>query len=181
MSLVLYTIYKPDNVMMKLKTSLLKRPLIAFASGVTGALTLTLIHEAARRYLADAPRMDVLGMRVIAKGMSQLTEQPPAEKDLFKYSLVGDIISNSLYFSLIGTGRRAWWRGATLGLAAGVGGVLLPGPLGLGAEPSGRTPQTKVMTVAWYVLGGLAAAALSRTLFEKPSVEELDEDDIAVV
>jgi hypothetical protein len=167
--------------MMKLKTSLLKRPLIAFASGVTGALTLTLIHEAARRYLADAPRMDVLGMRVIAKGMSQLTEQPPAEKDLFKYSLVGDIISNSLYFSLIGTGRRAWWRGATLGLAAGVGGVLLPGPLGLGAEPSGRTPQTKAMTVAWYVLGGLAAAALSRTLFEKPSVEELDEDDIAVV
>jgi hypothetical protein len=181
LSLVLYTIYKPDNVMMKLKTSLLKRPLIAFASGVTGALTLTLVHEAARRWLADAPRMDVLGMRVIAKGMSQLREQPPAEKDLFKYSLVGDIISNSLYFSLIGTGRRAWWRGATLGLAAGMGGVLLPGPLGLGAEPSGRTPQTKVMTVAWYVLGGLAAAALSRTLFEKPSVEELDEDDIAVV
>jgi hypothetical protein len=37
------------------------------------------------------------------------------------------------------------------------------------------------MTVAWYVLGGLAAAAISRTLFEKPTVEELDEDDVAVV
>jgi hypothetical protein len=37
------------------------------------------------------------------------------------------------------------------------------------------------MTVAWYLLGGLAAATLSRTLFEKPSVEELDEDDIAVI
>jgi hypothetical protein len=167
--------------MIKLKTSLLKRPLIAFASGVTGAVTLTLVHEAARRCLPNAPRMDVLGMRVIAKGMSQLNEQPPNEKDLFKYSLVGDIISNSLYYSLIGTGRKAWWRGAALGLAAGLGGVLLPGPLGLGEEPSGRTPQTKVMTVAWYLLGGLAAATLSRTLFEKPSVEELDEDDIAVV
>lgn len=167
--------------MMKLKTGLLKRPLIAFASGVTGALTLTLVHETARRCLPNAPRMDVLGMRAIAKGMSQLNERPPGEKELFKYSLVGDIISNSLYFSLIGTGRKAWWRGAALGMAAGIGGVLLPGPLGLGEEPSGRTPQTKVMTVAWYLLGGLAAAALSRTLFEKPSVEELDEDDIAVV
>jgi hypothetical protein len=123
--------------MIKLKTSLLKRPLIAFASGVTGAVTLTLVHEAARRCLPNAPRMDVLGMRVIAKGMSQLNEQPPNEKDLFKYSLVGDIISNSLYYSLIGTGRKAWWRGAALGLAAGLGGVLLPGPLGLGEEPSG--------------------------------------------
>jgi hypothetical protein len=167
--------------MTKLKTSLLKRPLIAFASGITGAVTLTLVHEAARRFLPNAPRMDVLGMRAIARGLSQLHEPPPAEQDLFKYSLVGDIISNSLYYSLIGTGRKAWWRGAALGLAAGVGGVLLPGPLGLGAEPSGRTPQTKVMTVAWYLLGGLAAATLSRTLFEKPSVEELDEDDIAVV
>jgi hypothetical protein len=167
--------------MKKLKTSLLKRPLVAFASGVTGAVTLTLVHEAARRVLPNAPRMDVLGMRAIARGMYQLNEQPPGEKDLFRYSLIGDIISNSLYYSLIGTGRKAWWRGAALGLAAGLGGVFLPGPLGLGAEPSGRTPQTKVMTVAWYLLGGLAAATLSRTLFEKPSVEELDEDDIAVV
>jgi hypothetical protein len=167
--------------MTKLKTSLLKRPLIAFASGVTGALTLTLVHEAARRILPNAPRMDVLGMRAIARGMYQLNERPPAQQDLFKYSMLGDIISNSLYYSLIGTGRKAWWRGAALGLAAGVGGVLLPGPLGLGTEPSGRTPQTKVMTVAWYLLGGLAAATLSRMLFEKPSVEELDEDDIAVV
>lgn len=167
--------------MMKLKTSLLRRPLVSFASGVAGAVTLTLIHETARRLLPDAPRMDVVGMRAIAKSMEKLHEQPPPEEELFKYSLVGDLISNSLYYSLIGTGRKAWLRGTALGLAAGVGGVLLPGPLGLGAEPSGRTPQTKVMTIALYLIGGLAAAGLSRALFEKPSVEELDEDDIAVV
>ena len=167
--------------MKKPKAHFLKRTLIAAASGVTGALTLTLIHETARRLLPNAPRMDVLGMRAIARGMYHFNEKPPEEEKLFQYSILGDIISNSLYYSFTGTGRRAWWRGAILGAAAGVGGVVLPGPLGLGKEPSGRTPQTKAMTVAWYVLGGLAAAALSRTLFEKPTVEELDEDDVAVV
>ncbi len=167
--------------MKKPTTTTLKKPLVALASGITGALALTAIHETARRLVPNAPRMDILGMRAIARGMYHFNEQPPEEKELFKYSMVGDIISNSLFYSLTGAGRKAWWRGAALGLAAGVGGVLLPGPLGLGTEPSGRTPQTKVMTIAWYVLGGLAAAALSRTLYEKPSVAELDEDDVAVV
>lgn len=167
---------------MKIKqNSLLKKSLISLASGVTGALTLTLVHEVARRYVPHAPRMDVLGMRAIAKGMYKLNVQPPAEEKLFQYSIIGDLVSNSLYYTLTGTGRKAWWRGATLGLAAGIGGVVLPKPLGLGEEPSGRTPQTKAMTVTWYLLGGLAAAALSRTLLPKPTVEELDEDDVAVV
>jgi len=167
--------------MKKTKTHLLKKSLIALASGVTGAVTLTIIHETARRFIPNAPRMDVLGMRAIARGMYKMDEMPPDEDKLFQYSIIGDIVSNSIYYSLTGTGRQAWLRGATLGAVAGIGGVLLPGPLGLGEEPSGRTPQTKAMTVAWYLLGGIAAAALSRTLFEKPTVEELDEDDVAVV
>lgn len=167
--------------MKKSATTLLKRPLIALASGLTGALTLTLVHETARRVLPNAPRMDILGMRAIARGMYQFNERPPDEAKLFQYSMLGDIISNSIYYSLTGTGRRAWVRGAVLGAAAGIGGVVLPGPMGLGEAPSGRTPQTKAMTIAWYLIGGLAAAALSRALFEKPSVEELDEDDVAVV
>ncbi|MDB5263656.1 MAG: hypothetical protein JWQ14_2939 [Adhaeribacter sp.] len=167
--------------MKKPKTHLLRKSLISVASGLTGAIALTIVHETARRFIPNAPRMDVLGMRAIARGMYKMDEQPPDENKLFQYSIIGDILSNAIYYSLTGTGRKAWLRGAALGALAGVGGVVLPGPLGLGTEPSGRTPQTKVMTVAWYLLGGLAAAALSRTLFEKPTVEELDEDDVAVV
>jgi hypothetical protein len=167
--------------MKKTKTHLLKKTLVSLASGVTGAIALTVVHETARRFIPTAPRMDVLGMRAIARGMYKMDERPPEEDKLFQYSIIGDIISNSIYYSLTGTGRKAWLRGAVLGAMAGIGGVVLPGPLGLGKGPSGRTPQTKVMTVAWYLLGGLAAAALSRTLFEKPTVEELDEDDVAVV
>jgi hypothetical protein len=36
--------------------------------------------------------------------------------------------------------------------------------MGLGSEPSARTPATAAMTVAWYTLGGLVAAAATRAL-----------------
>ena len=47
--------------------------------------------------------------------------------------------------------------GALLGLTAGVGALVLPGPLGLGEAPAKRTGGTAAMTLAWYTLGGLAA------------------------
>ena len=46
----------------------------------------------------------------------------------------------------------------------GVGGVALPGLFGLGEVPGNRTPQTQVMTVAWYTVGELAAGTVARGL-----------------
>lgn len=105
--------------------------------------------------------MDMLGMRAIAKSMRALGHEPPPEELLHPISLGGDILSNSLYYSLIGLGgsRNAWLCGALLGLAAGVGAVALPKRLGLSDEPAARTNTTKALTVSWYLLGGLAAAA----------------------
>jgi hypothetical protein len=138
----------------------------AAASGLIGACALTLIHESARQVIPSAPRMDILGKRAIAKSMRWLDREPPAEDRLHNITLAGDIISNSAYYSLIGLGKPegALLRGAILGLAAGVGGVLLPEPLGLGNAPSARTPQTKAMTVAWYLAGGIVAALTYRAL-----------------
>jgi hypothetical protein len=45
--------------------------------------------------------------------------------------------------------------------------VALPGPLGLGSEPVARSPARQAMTVGWYMLGGLAAAAVYRSLLER--------------
>jgi len=167
--------------MKKLKTDSVERPLIALVSGITGAVALTLTHETIRRYIPQAPRMDVLGMRAIARGLYHLNKRPPEEDKLFEYSIIGDLVSNSLYYTLTGTGHKVWWRGTALGLAAGIGGVMLPGPLGLGKEPSGRTNATKAMTVGLYLLGGLVTAAMSWALLGKPSPEELDQDNVAVV
>jgi hypothetical protein len=80
---------------------------------------------------------------------------------LHEAALVGDIVSNSLYYSLVGAGpaRDAMRNGALLGLAAGLAAVFLPERLGLGRQPTEDTPETQLMTVAWYTIGGLAAGA----------------------
>jgi hypothetical protein len=131
----------------------------ALGSGLLGAFTLTLVHETARRYIDDAPRMDVVGMRAIKRAAHAAGTEPP--DPLHEAALVGDIVTNSLYYGLVGLGSRedALRNGAILGLAAGLGAVFLPGPLGLGRQPTEDTPQTELMTVAWYLLGGLAAGA----------------------
>ncbi len=139
--------------------------LTALGSGLAGAATLNVIHETIRRIRpADAPRMDTYGRRSIARGMEMIGVTPPSRNALQGLALAGDIVTNSLFYALVGAGSRdpkgAMLRGAALGAAAGIGAVVLPPVMGLGSAPSRRTPQTKVMTVAWYLAGGLAAAGV---------------------
>jgi len=106
--------------------------------------------------------MDVLGRRAIAAAVRAVDMEPPSGNRLQGAALAGDLAANTAYYSLVGIGGPdgALARGGMLGLAAGLGAVFLPGPLGLGTRPSRRTPQTAVMTVAWYTLGGLVAGAV---------------------
>jgi hypothetical protein len=138
--------------------------LTSLAAGMAGAAVLTAVHETTRRVTPDAPRMDILGERAIAKMMRGAGKTPPRGKNLHRLALGGDLVSNSLYYAMVGSGRDAWVRGAALGLAAGIGAVVLPPVLGLGRAPRGLTARTKAMTVGYYLLGGLAAAAASRVL-----------------
>ncbi len=145
----------------------MKKANAALLAGLTGAVVVNLIHETVRRIRPeDAPRMDVLGMRALTRLFRATDVNPPPAPQLHKLTLAADVLTNGLYFSLVG-GKSAWARGAALGLAAGIGGVVLPGPLGLGERQSNRTPQTQAMTVAWYLAGGLAAAAAYRSLKPK--------------
>lgn len=127
----------------------------ALAGGVGGAVTLTLLHESVRRLRSDAPRSDILGMRAIARGMAMFGRRPPPREQLYRWSLVGDLLSNAAYYSLVG--RGSWRRAAALGLAAGIGAVKLPGVLGLGNDATRRSDSTAVMTVAWYVAGAMSS------------------------
>lgn len=142
----------------------------ALASGLVGALALTLLHETARRAVPDAPRVDRLGMQAIAKSLRKIDRKPPDEKTLFRMSLLGDILSNGLYYSLVGLSgnhQETWWSGGLLGLAAGLGAVYLPASMGLSREPTNRERSTQVMTVLWYLTGGLVSAAVYRLMREK--------------
>jgi hypothetical protein len=137
----------------------------SLTAGLAGAVALTLLHETARRLRPeDAPRMDVLGMRGLRKLLHLADAPQPDDDTLFNMTMAGDVLSNGLYYSLVGSGKHAVRRGLLLGLAAGAGGVLLPGSMGLGKAPTNRTTQTQLMTLAWYTAGGLVAGAAARAL-----------------
>jgi hypothetical protein len=140
----------------------------ALASGLVGALALTLINESARKVIPDAPRTEKLGMRWVAQKFRQMDRPVPDRKRLYWMAFADDIVSNTLYYSLVGAGSRrgTWLRGALLGAGGGLGAVVLPPQLGLGEGPTARTTETQAMTVGWYLLGGLAAAA-AYTLFNR--------------
>jgi len=136
----------------------------SIASGVVGAVALTAFHEAVRSRMADPPRIDRIGERAIRMGMSALGAKPPAESRLYGWALAGDIVTNGLFYSLVGTGGGAWLRGALLGSIAGVGAALLPPVLGLGKIARRPTKTTNLLTFSYYLTGGLVAAAASRAI-----------------
>jgi hypothetical protein len=142
------------------------KTLAALGGGLAGAASVTLIHETMRRIVPQAPRMDLLGMNAISKGLRKTGFKTPAENKLFTWALVGDLASNSLYYSLAGIGKEknAWTKSAVLGLAAGLGAVLLPRPLGLEEKHSNKTFATQVMTVGLYVAGALVTTAVMKFL-----------------
>ncbi|HEX8701952.1 MAG TPA: hypothetical protein VF815_24195 [Myxococcaceae bacterium] len=151
------------------ETTLVSQPrryLRALGPGLVGSLSLTLIHEGARRVLKHPPRMDVLGKRSLKKGFRWLGLRPAHGRRLHRQSLAGDLISNSIFYSLVAMGRpkRPYVRGAILGALAGLGAVVLPPYLGLGRRPSRARTSTALLTVAWYLLGGLSAARATRSL-----------------
>src|SRR5215218_5688138 len=135
-------------------------------AGVCGAVALTAVHQLARRVTDDAPRMDVLGERAIARTVRAAGGTLPMQPTLHRWALAGDLIANSAYYSLVACGRDAhvWTRGVAMGLAAGAGALVLPRRIGLGDPPRSHHVPNQVMTVAWYLIGGLAAAAVGQGL-----------------
>ena len=135
-------------------------------SGFVGVVTVTVLNETARRLVPHAPRMDVIGERALRKTLRAAKLKPPQGRALYRWTMAGDLLSNTLYYSMVGgrSSQNAWRRGAVLGLAAGVGAIVLPRPLGLGRQPGERVPRTQLLTASWYLTGGLAAAAAARLL-----------------
>jgi hypothetical protein len=138
--------------------------------GLAGACALTVLNESVKKIDKDAPRLDLLGMNAVAKIMKGSGIKPTSSGQLKPVSLAGDLISNSLYYGMASGApdkKSTLIRGALLGLGAGVGAVSLAKPLGLDERASMASVKTKVLTVAWYVVGGLVAAAVINLLEKK--------------
>jgi hypothetical protein len=128
--------------------------------GLAGALALNILHETYKQFDTKAPRVDLVGEEALYKIIKSLGKQPPTGKSLYTATLGADIVSNAVYYSLIGRGnmKNVIPRAIILGTAAGVGALSLPKPLGLSDAPVTRTATTKVLTVTWYLAGALVAA-----------------------
>jgi hypothetical protein len=145
------------------------KTIASLGGGLAGACAVTLIHESVRKIVPKAPRMDLLGMNAISKGLNAAGIKTPTDNKLYTLALAGDILSNSLYYALAGRGdeKNVWLKSSMLGLAAGIGAVLLPGPLGLEEKHSARSTETKLMTIGLYVTGALVATAIMKLMAKK--------------
>lgn len=149
--------------------------LSSILGGLAGAAALTLLNEGAKRVSPNAPRLDLLGQNALAKFMKGNDMLSKTASQVFP--LAGDLISNSLFFGMSrgDSAGSTMVRGALLGLGAGVGAVTLPETLGLEQKFTNKTNETKLMTIGWYLVGGIVAAAVINALddYKKADVDEL--------
>lgn len=141
----------------------------SLAGGLAGALAITLLNEALKKIDPDAPRMDRMGMDAVSKGFEAFHEPVPSPHKLYKLGMLGDLVSNTLFFSFTGKGstRKSLFRGGLLGLSSGMGAVFAPEHLGLEEEHSNKATKTQLMTMAYYLIGGLVAGAVSKMVEKK--------------
>jgi len=134
--------------------------------GFAGAIALNILHETVKRIDHDAPRVDLIGEEGLNKILEKSGTTPLHGNGLFVATLAGDIISNGLYYSQIGVGKKKHLlvRGAVYGVAAGAGALLLTKPIGLSDAPVTRTQKTKALTIGYYLLGGLVTALCIKAL-----------------
>ena len=140
----------------------------AIAGGLAGTCTVALLHESLKKVTQASPRMELLDMEALSKILKSIKVKIPEYDQLLKWTLAGEIITHTLYYSVTGIGKKGiWLKGILLGVAAGITAVVLPNPLGLNGAPSNRSPQTEAMTIAMYLAGGLAASAVSKLVIDK--------------
>lgn len=132
-----------------------------FVGGLAGAIAVTAVNETVRQFVPKAPHLELLGIRAVRQMFMKADEPAPDSEETYGMALGGELMANASYYSLAG---RSTTRGVLLGLAAGFGGIFLPEKLGLGEAPTNRTLTTQIMTVGYYVLGGIVAAKTARAL-----------------
>jgi len=118
--------------------------------------------------------MDRVGERAIATSLRAAGHDVPPAQELRRWAVAADLLANSAIYSLVACGRdpHVWRRGVALGLAAGTGALVLPRQFGLGETRGSAHIGNQLMTVAWYLIGGLSAAAAGKGLLRPAGSED---------
>ena len=98
-----------------------------WTSGLVASATVAALHEVSRHLLRDAPRLDVMGERLIEVGFKKLGRKPPRQTRLLSWAL-GNMGSDTLVFAAVGVGhsKRPLVRGAIIGAVVGASALVLP-------------------------------------------------------
>lgn len=137
--------------------------LASLAGGLAGAISVTILHEIVRKLAPSAPRLDTLGEQATARLLEKAGQEVPSGAALRSSALAGDIIGNTIYFSLAGTRiKKAISTGGLLGLTAGIGALKLPGMMGLKEGNTKASSKQRWLTIGLYVAGGLVAAGVTK-------------------
>jgi hypothetical protein len=134
--------------------------------GLAGALALNIIHETVLRFDKDAPRVDEVGEEGVNRTVKAVTGQSLSGKQLYAANLAGDIASNSLFYSTIGSAetKNLLLRGAATGISVGLSTLSMTKRMGLDDTPINRNLKAKAMTIGYYLAGGLVAGLTIRAL-----------------
>ncbi|MET1053927.1 MAG: hypothetical protein ABWY16_01350 [Pedobacter sp.] len=135
-------------------------------AGLAGAVALNILHETLKKQSNDVPRIDLLGEDAVQRTLSYFGGHIDDKETLYKATLAGDIVGNTIYYSLIGAGQAKylWPKAIFVGLSAGIGAVNLPKPMGLDETPVTKTDEVKILTVGYYLFGALVTAAVVNLL-----------------
>jgi len=137
----------------------------ALLGGLAGACAVTVLHQLIKKNDPEAPRMDLLGMESLTKLLDKAGIEKPQGQKLYYLTMGGDILSNSIYYSMAGVGNsKTIFKGAASGLAAGLGAVFLPKHMGLNEKHSNKTRETQILAVLYYLTGGLVSSAVMKLL-----------------
>jgi hypothetical protein len=137
-------------------------------AGFGGAIVITLLNESLKNEVQKAPRLDLLGEEAVQKSMAFFGTKVENKDTLYKSSLSADLVSNTIYYGMIGgEGKELWGKAAIAGLTAGIGGVFLPEKIGLNEQTVTKSFTTKLMTVGYYMIGALTTAAILQVMNKK--------------
>lgn len=152
----------------------------ALPAGIIGTTLITALHEGARKIFPNTPRVELMGERAIQKFILDPLNLNVSDRTLYAVSIVGDLAFNSLsYATIVGLGaqdkKSVFARSAISGLAVGLLTWLIPPKVGLGQQPTTDKSTTRALTIAMYVVGGVASALVYNFLKDRHEGGEISD------
>ncbi|SEA50175.1 hypothetical protein [Pedobacter hartonius] len=135
-------------------------------AGLAGAVALNILHETLKKQSDNVPRVDLLGEDAMQRTLNYFGGNIDHKETLYNATLAGDIVGNTLYYSIIGAGnaKYLWPKVLFVGLSAGIGAVKLPKPMGLDETPVAKNDQVKFLTVGYYLFGAVVTGLVVKMI-----------------